>query len=300
MAFALEPVRECDILRRRAELTFTDGTYSYRITRNGDRSIYRVTDGKETIEVSLSWAFGLGAAGQTYVFERNGHHYESRVSYFRAIDRLDFTLGAAGARPANLEDAAGRLMTTKDSTDCFSCHATGAVSHGSLDLAHMKPGILCERCHGDATQHVASFQAAKPSLGGMPRLGQSSAEEMSNFCGQCHRTWAQIAAEGPFGINNVRFQPYRLTNSKCYDAGDRRISCSACHDPHADVVRNTASYDSKCQACHGGGHVSAKACPTAKSNCASCHMPKLELPGSHNKFTDHQIRIVKANEKYPN
>jgi hypothetical protein len=28
-------------------------------------------------------------------------------------------------------------------------------------------------------------------------------------------------------------------------------------------------------------------------------MPKLEIPGSHFRFTDHEIRIVKANEKYP-
>jgi hypothetical protein len=29
-------------------------------------------------------------------------------------------------------------------------------------------------------------------------------------------------------------------------------------------------------------------------------MPKMELPGSHALFTDHQIRIVKAGEPYPN
>jgi hypothetical protein len=28
-------------------------------------------------------------------------------------------------------------------------------------------------------------------------------------------------------------------------------------------------------------------------------MPKTELPGAHKKFTDHEIRIVRANERYP-
>jgi hypothetical protein len=28
-------------------------------------------------------------------------------------------------------------------------------------------------------------------------------------------------------------------------------------------------------------------------------MPKLELPGAHHKFSDHRIRIVRPNEKYP-
>jgi hypothetical protein len=29
-------------------------------------------------------------------------------------------------------------------------------------------------------------------------------------------------------------------------------------------------------------------------------MPKVELPGSHSVFTDHQIRIVRAGDRYPN
>jgi hypothetical protein len=29
-------------------------------------------------------------------------------------------------------------------------------------------------------------------------------------------------------------------------------------------------------------------------------MPKIELPGAHAGFTDHQIRIVRAGEAYPN
>ena len=33
---------------------------------------------------------------------------------------------------------------------------------------------------------------------------------------------------------------------------------------------------------------------------AFAEMPKFEIPGSHHRFTDHQIRIVRPNEKYPN
>jgi hypothetical protein len=29
-------------------------------------------------------------------------------------------------------------------------------------------------------------------------------------------------------------------------------------------------------------------------------MPKIEIPGSHKLFTDHQIRIARANAPYPN
>src|SRR5581483_3581058 len=98
MASALVSAADCDILRRHPDLSFSDGVYSYRIVREGSASTYRVSDGKETLSIPIAWAFGLGAAGQTYVFERNGHWVESRVSYFRSIDRLDLTLGAANAR----------------------------------------------------------------------------------------------------------------------------------------------------------------------------------------------------------
>jgi hypothetical protein len=29
-------------------------------------------------------------------------------------------------------------------------------------------------------------------------------------------------------------------------------------------------------------------------------MPKVDLPGAHHQFTDHQIRIVRAGESFPN
>lgn len=51
-------------------------------------------------------------------------------------------------------------------------------------------------------------------------------------------------------MNNVRFQPYRLGNSRCWDADDARISCLACHNPHEQLHRDVAFYDSKCTSCH--------------------------------------------------
>jgi hypothetical protein len=32
----------------------------------------------------------------------------------------------------------------------------------------------------------------------------------------------------------------------------------------------------------------------------SCHMPKVAIPPGHLTFRDHQIRIVKPGENYPN
>jgi hypothetical protein len=303
MTRALESVRECEILRANPAMKATLGGYSYGITREGDQSIYTVTDGSQTITATLQWAFGLGSAGQTYLFERDGRWYESRVSYYSAIRGLDVTMGAQDVKPANLEEAAGRRTGAADVSECFNCHATHSVRGTQLTLERMTAGVQCERCHGDAAAHLESTRTG--AGGNTPlRLGRLSTEETSDFCGQCHRTWSDIALKGPRGILNVRFQPYRLANSKCYSADDKRISCTTCHDPHRDVETSPAAYDSKCLSCHTAGaspatKASAHICKVAKKDCATCHMPKLELPGSHKKFSDHMIRIARANEKYP-
>jgi hypothetical protein len=69
----------------------------------------------------------------------------------------------------------------------------------------------------------------------------------------------------------------------------------ACHNPHQEIDHTPAHYDSKCLACHGGAKAGAHACKVATSNCATCHMPKIEIAGSHHQFSDHEIRIVKTN-----
>ncbi len=300
MAHALELVSDCAILRDHPLLAFTRDNYSYRIERTGDRSIYSVSDGVHTLSVPIAWAFGLGAAGQTYVFEKDGSLYQTRVSYYREINGLDLTVGAANAKPANLMDAAGQLMDQGEQVACFGCHATNALHAKQLTLNTMVPGVQCERCHGSTENHMEGLQRGDARLAKMRDLKSLSTEQISNFCGQCHRTWEQVASGGPLGIANVRFQPYRLTNSKCYDTEDARISCIACHDPHREVDPIDSHYDAKCQACHGGGKPEARACKVGARNCVGCHMPKLELPGSHNKFTDHMIRIASANAPYPN
>ena len=253
----------------------------------------------QTTTVPLLWAFGRGQAGQTYVFERDGVLFESRVSFYNTLGGLDLTMGAQQSRARDIEDAAGRRMDTIGARECFGCHSTGAVSGGKLHLESVRPGVGCESCHESAAQHVAAVRAGKPAEAGMAKLSSLTAEETSELCGRCHRTWSQIALNGPRGVLNVRFQPYRLTNSKCYDTADTRIACSTCHDPHGELETSAAAYDARCSACHSAAE-HGKTCHVAKANCVTCHMPKIELPGAHARFTDHQIRIVRAGESYPN
>ncbi len=93
-----------------------------------------VTGKGETVTAPLLWAFGRGQAGQTYVFERDGAFYESRVSFYNALGGLDLTMGAQQSQARNIEEAAGRRMDAIGARDCFGCHSTGAVSGGRLHL----------------------------------------------------------------------------------------------------------------------------------------------------------------------
>ncbi len=278
MTHALATANDSSVLATNRDLSTTISGYFYQL-KNGT---YTVSNGNEKLSVSLAWAFGSGRTGQTYLFEYEGRWRESRVSYYPSTESLDLTIGAQSIAAKTLADAAGRLLSSRQAAECFDCHAADAKTT-------IRPGVQCERCHGPSQSHIAG--AAIKSLKSL------TSEQTSNFCGQCHRTWSQVTIEGPRGIQNLRFQPYRLTNSKCYDAADSRIACTACHNPHQALATAAAFYDAKCLACHS--KASKHICKVARADCASCHMPRLELPGAHAKFTDHRIRVVKPGERYP-
>jgi hypothetical protein len=304
MGDALQGAAESEFLREHKRLTFENGPYRYEITRTPEGSLYTVTDGSATISTPILWSLGHGKAGQTYLFEHDGHLYESRASYYLEIHGLDQTLGAPpGSVPKNLDEAAGRRMTPDDVRGCFGCHSTGAIRAHQTDLESLTPGVQCEGCHGPGANHVAAVEQAQFDDLRIQSLKNMAAEAQSDFCGSCHRTWSQVVLMDLQGPANVRFQPYRIANSRCYDTEDRRIRCTACHDPHQEVVVEARAYDGKCLACHASDGAEAKdapACPVGTEECSTCHMPRVEIPGSHYRFADHQIRVHRPGDPYPN
>jgi len=166
MGHALETVRECKVRAAHPLLAFKMGNYSYRIERRGDETVSSVSDGIQTLTMPIRWAMGASSAiGQTYILEKDGGFYESRVSYFSELDGLDLTLGASNSAPTNLLDAAGRRMNHNDDLQCLGCHATNAAHAGELTLDKMTPGVRCERCHGPAEKHLAAVAQGKPERG---------------------------------------------------------------------------------------------------------------------------------------
>lgn len=307
MAHGLSLPADSLVLEGHPRLTFSDGPYRYIIERQGAEISYSVTDGTSTISLPVAWAFGLGVGqvGQTYLLSYRGSYYESRVSFFNGVQGLDLTLGHSPVVPSSLQDALGRVVGPDELRSCFGCHSTGSVTEGRLQTDKLVPGISCEGCHGPGAKHVDAAKAGRLRPPHIFNPATLAPGDLVKFCGSCHRTRAHAEAQGLKGISTVRFQPYRLTESRCFKPPDRRISCLACHDPHQNARHESAFYDSKCLACHRAtkeaertAHDTAAFCPVASSRCTTCHMPKYTLAGSHFMFTDHRIRVVRLGDTF--
>ncbi|MGA2131748.1 MAG: multiheme c-type cytochrome [Bryobacteraceae bacterium] len=301
MGVGIEVSPNQELLRQHPRLTMDANGYHYEITYKNGASTYTVTDGAGALSLPIRYAFGVH--NQTFVLEYQGRFYESLATYYSSTGALGITVGDDKIRPRNLTEAMGRETGNEEITACFNCHGTGGVHGEKLKLDALQPGLNCEHCHTGADTHMRAMSGGRQTP--VPRkLGEMAAEEMANFCGECHRTWASVVGQHLFGKIDVRFQPYRLASSRCFLGDDKRIRCTACHDPHTDLIREDSTYDRVCLSCHDGKAVTSagmtpKICPTAGKQCVSCHMPKVQLPGSPEFFTDHEIRIAHPGDPYP-
>jgi hypothetical protein len=309
-------VANSDILPSGSRLTFQAGNISYEIVAAEGQDTFKVADGARSNSAPLSWSFGDGHIGQSWLFERNGEFYESRVSYFDTLKALDFTPGRKLTEPHDLEQAMARPVSGDELVRCFACHTTASTIGEKFDRRRIIPGITCEACHGPGLTHVvahemAYLQGQTWQTGQEPDLifdpGKLSPVDAVDFCGACHGTWWDVKLGGLTGLGNIRAQPYRLEKSRCWGKkGDARLTCVACHDPHQELVRDSASYDRNCLSCHLTSTSATPttdhpgpACKVSTKNCASCHMPKHEDSGMHYTFTDHYIRVVRPGAPYP-
>jgi hypothetical protein len=131
MGRALERAADSEILRSNPILTFLEGASTFRITTEGGRSIYSVTRGADTLRVPIQFAMGLGSAGQTYMYQRNGNWYKGRVSFFKAIGGLDLTLGHALIDPRNMQSDRFEAAAPKA---CRAASKIGVMTYSSPHL----------------------------------------------------------------------------------------------------------------------------------------------------------------------
>jgi hypothetical protein len=304
---AMKP-EDAPTLRDNPSLRSRTRTHAYEIQSSAGRSLYIVTapDGTSS-STPLTWAFGAGKVGQTYLYEKDGIWQEGRLSYFSGHGG-DFTPARALEAPKDLAEAMGRPIPDAEARRCFACHNTASTAGGVFDTKGLIAGITCEACHGPGRKHVEALEQKKlgPALDAILNPAKLDPAASVDFCGACHATFWDVKLANEQGIAALRSQPNRLQSSKCWGAGDNRLTCVACHDPHVPLVREAASYDARCLSCHVQAAASSsapaeptkdhpgRACPVARESCVTCHMPKYEAPGMFHEFTDHKIRIVAA------
>jgi hypothetical protein len=316
MAHAASRAIETEVLRLNPNLSFSTPPFQTVISSNRTGSDYTVSGRGDSMSGQVFWSMGAGVKGQTFILRYLGMLFESQVSYFPSIGALDITPEHPRDTPEYLERAFGAPQTTKAARQCFACHTTASSVRGRFDPDHATPGVTCEACHGPGAQHVKAMRTKKISLGLNAILDPSSFGPLDvvDFCGACHRAPMDVAAARDFGPLNIRFQPYRLSKSRCWSRPDPRLTCVACHNPHEPLVRDPDSYDAQCDACHS--HLARVAdtspgtrrdshsgnpltCPVSNEHCVSCHMPKYNDPQFHGSFTDHDIRVVHPGDPYP-
>ena len=314
MARAASKAEDTEVLRSSPTISLSASQFQTAITREREGSTYTVAQGGNSMSGPILWSMGDGLMGETFILRFSGNLYESQLTYFPSIHSLDLTPGHSPAAPQDLEHAFGTLQSPDIAQHCFACHTTASSLRNEFDPAHATPGITCEACHGPGAGHVKAMQANQSEKGQEAILdpGVFSPVEMVDFCGACHRAPMDVISAKDFVPINVRFQPYRLSKSRCFAKPDPRITCVACHDPHQQVVRDTEFYDAKCLACHASRAINvthtgpasraadkAPACKVQSSHCVTCHMPRYKVPQMHGSFTDHDIRIVRPGEPYP-
>jgi tetratricopeptide (TPR) repeat protein len=259
---------------------------------------YRVAGNKlyfDQGEASFDYFIGSNTAGRSYLFALEGYLFELPVTWYQRARKWD-------ASPGYEHEAAVRLNRPVDPT-CLSCHASRlqpiyGTQNRYADPPFIENGISCERCHGPGSEHARDPRTQKLS-----NPAKLPSEERDAVCEQCHLTGeARVEKPGrrfaeyrpgmklsdlvtylvwqnpPAGLK-VTSHVEKLSQSLCQQNSGGKLSCSTCHDVHANQTKGREV----CLSCHTAPH-------RADENCLTCHMPKTGTSDvAHGVVTDHSI-----------
>jgi len=253
MGLSVTRPAESRFLSEHPSLRFERGPYTYTLQREGGQTTFTASDAHGKISEPLFLAVGSGKVFQAYLIQHGGQYYRIPVDYFTAQGKLGLDTEADPALPTSLEAALGKPLTAGDLRGCLRCHSPASVVGDKIDIVSLTPGIGCETCHGPGGKHAAAMEAGKPAGTGIFSPSHLLPQQKAELCNQCHTSASSMKAQNPQGVHGVVSPAYRLEGSRCWNPADQRTSCTACHDPHAPMVRETAAYDDKCLACHAHG-----------------------------------------------
>jgi predicted CXXCH cytochrome family protein len=281
---------------------FTAAGQRYQISKN---QLSFKEAGSEII-VPISFFIGSGAAGRSFLFDRDRYLFELPVTWYARKNMWDASPGYEGERGVKLNRAI--------EPSCLFCHSSQVrpifgTQNRYGDKPFLEGGVSCERCHGPGSQH-----ARDPLASRMVNPAKLAPTLRDSVCSQCHLT-GDARIEQP-GRRIQEFQAgellssyvtyfvrrrsgadlkvtshvEKLAASECKRVSGDGLWCGTCHDPHAnsDSERTSAKTQRACLSCHPAAH-------RQEEICASCHMPKSPvIDGGHGVVTDHGIRIHRS------
>lgn len=324
MQRAAKPAADETFLKGKPPQVYTTKPFTYTLDTIPAGLEYTVSDGPHKLSRKLDWIIGDGVLARTFLYQMDGHWYQSLASFYTEPAALDITTGLNRGASQELASALGTPLSTDDTIKCFGCHTVHATTSQGFNPLHAEAGLGCEACHGPGRSHASQMSTAAkspPSAGHISAATSTifnpaklSPTDSNDFCGACHRSFADAtlstAQVHATSTAVVRFQPYRIEESRCWrDTQDARLTCLGCHNPHEPLNRDAAFYNKRCLQCHAAAPSAtaaapplahaASVCPKATSQCISCHMPKVHIASMHADFTDHYIRIAHPGEAVP-
>jgi hypothetical protein len=334
MAFADETVTP-GLNRDTSKVTFAASGLEYAVERRDGHIVHSETrkdaQGEVVrIETEVTYEFGSGHRGRSYLIERDGRLFQSPISWYSQQGRWDLSPDSL-VRNNHFE----RIIDPS----CVFCHANrfdpvqGTIN-GYKSPTFRGLAIGCERCHGPGGLHVRNpgvlsegrdLTIVNPAhlepvlresvceqchLGGqsrVERLGRTALEFRPGL--PLHEFLAVfVTPEQHSGAAKSIGHVEQMHASRCYRKNAGRLGCISCHDPHRlpSPEERTTYYRNRCLECHA---TSAK-CSLAESarrershddSCIQCHMPRSALSNvAHTAETNHSIpRRDDAGESLP-
>ena len=303
-----------------------DGTYwqeEYRLDERGQKT--------HQLARELEYVVGSGSAARTYLTEEDGRYYELPLTWYTQPDegrgRWDFSPGY---------DAVNSRFDRLIPDRCMACHngVSDPVAFVPGKYTEIAEGIGCEQCHGPGALHVEARLADLEPTDSIDYTIVNPAhlalDLRLDVCQQCHLSGSvSLLREGESAFGYRASEPLaarvalfdlnadepgtisvishadRMRMSACF-LESPTMDCTTCHNPHEGFREQGPSYfNSTCLDCHAPAPLQA-AMPTAElelqhkadANCFACHMPKVEADDApHSSFTDHYIRVVRAEDR---
>jgi tetratricopeptide (TPR) repeat protein len=265
-------------------------------------------------EQRLQYFIGSAAQGRTYLYQSNGQWFELPINFYTQRNAWEMAPAFADTRrmPAPLPT----------DPNCLHCHVTNVqpsqitARNAYVGAPFLQGGIGCSACHGDPAQHLAQH-----GQGPIANPAHFAPLQRDSVCIQCHlegeavvyrpgRSLAQfvpgdnlsdiavyfVKASQPTAESRSVSQYEALLQSACKRAVGDKLTCTTCHDPHADPTpaERIQYFRTRCLTCHITPKMATH--HPEQPDCATCHMPsRVTTDISHNQVTDHDIEIHLSN-----